>query len=90
MQQKVQRVQIRNLESLDRTRDNAAKMRTDSIHSDVSLKYGKPFSLERDKSDVCRISFVARTGMRDVDQPNPHPSTSTVVCTTVLSISAGQ
>ena len=49
-----------------------------------------PIALERDHADVGGVALVAGPCMRDVNEADLHAITSTAVCTSVLSMSAGQ
>ena len=91
VQQEVERVEIRKLEPLDVAGDDAAKMLAHAIErDDTAASTGYHSRLERDDADVRRVALVARARVRDVEEADLHESTSTCVCTTVLSMSAGQ
>ena len=90
VQKEVQRIQIGKLEALDAAGDESGEMLRDALASKVSLEDRVPARLERDDAHVGGVALVARPGVRDVEEPHFHESTSTFVRTTCLSMSAGQ
>src|SRR5207253_9485239 len=75
---------------LDIASDDAAKVLADTVERHIFLKDRIPIRPQGDHADVRRVAFVAGASVRDVEQADFHVRTSTLVCTTVLSISAGQ
>ena len=65
-------------------------MSAHELASDVLVEQGVEFGTERDHADIGGIALVAGSCVRDIDQLYAHHETSTVVCTTRLSMSAGQ
>src|SRR5689334_10242068 len=90
VQQKVQRSEIRQLVTLYVAGDHATKVVGHSPLRDLAHEQRIPLTLERDHADVGRVTLVTGSRVRDVDESHLHPITSTAVCTSVLSISAGQ
>src|SRR5438105_6268206 len=90
MQEEIQRLEIRKRISLDVARDDPAKVRPHALARDVFLQEWIPLRLQGDQSDIGGVTLVTRPCMSDGDELDAHQATSTLVCTTLLSISAGQ
>ncbi len=90
MQQEVERAQIGQLEPLHVAGDHAGEVAADAIERELLGDEVVPLRPERDHPHVGGVALVAGSGMRDVHQAHLHASTSTLVCTTVLSTRAGQ
>jgi len=63
MQKKVQRAQIRQLESFNVTGDHVLEMLFHALSRNFARKQRKPFRFERDQPDIRRIALVAGTGV---------------------------
>src|SRR5437870_545353 len=90
MQEKVERCEVRQLESLDVTSNHPSKMFADPIARQFSCQEWIPFGLQGDDADVRRIALVARARVRDVHKTQAHQTISTFGWMTRLSMSAGQ
>jgi hypothetical protein len=89
VQEKVQCVEIRQLESIDGAVDHSVEMRGDGLLRHELLENGIPARLQRDDPDIGGVALVSRSGVRDVDKADLH-RIATSVFTTRLSTSAGQ
>src|SRR4051812_31117264 len=67
VQEKIERLEIRELESLDGSRDDVAEMLLDALEREVLRQDRIPFWFERDDANVGRIAFVARASVGDVE-----------------------
>ena len=90
MQQKIERLQIGELVSLDRPLDHATKMLSDPVSGDGLYEQVVPTWLDRDQADIGGIALVAGARVRDIHETNSHWMICTEVLTTDLSIRAGQ
>src|SRR5687768_16113141 len=90
MEEKIQCVQIRQVESLHISLDHTGEMIGDTLDCELALQQRKPFRLQRDYADIGRVTLVTRASMRDVEQSNLHQTIATLVVTVFLSTSAGQ
>src|SRR5438874_12977612 len=91
MQQKVQRIEVRQLEALNRSFDHAFKMSRDACRRDLLHEERIVLRRERNQADIGGVAFVARPRMRQIQQTFFHASiSSTAACTIRLSINAGQ
>src|SRR3954468_18317905 len=59
VQQEIERFEIRKLESLDRTRDDAPKVLFDALECEIFHEHWIPLRPERDDTDVRGIALVA-------------------------------
>src|SRR5438874_8754393 len=97
MQQKVQRIEVRQLESLNRSFDHALKMSRDACRRYLLHEERIVLRRERDQADVRGVALIPGTGMGQLHKaelaglPSFHASiSSTAACTIRLSINAGQ
>src|SRR5687768_1576151 len=66
-------------------------MRGDTLRRQLARDERIPYAPHRDDADVGGVAFVARAGVRDVDQPHPHgENIATLVVISRLSTRAGQ
>src|SRR5881394_3788183 len=91
MEQKVQRIEVRQLEALNPSFDHALKMPRDACRRYLLHEERIVLRRERDQSDVRGVSLIPGTGMGQIHQTFFHASiSSTAGCTIRLSINAGQ
>jgi hypothetical protein len=90
MEEKVERVEIWKLVTLDISFNHSLEMIRDSLASHELVQHLVPLGLERDHTHVRSVTFVARAGVSDVEKADFHWMMSTLGFTTLLSISAGQ
>src|SRR5687767_14832983 len=90
MEQKVERIEVSQLEPLDLAIDHSREMSGDGFPRDELLENRVPSRLERNDTDIGGVSLVTRARVRDIDETHLHVTISTFVRTTVLSTSAGQ
>src|SRR5262249_14212509 len=90
VQQEVQRRQVRQLVPLHVSGDDTAEMLGYTPLGQLAHEKWVPFPFERNYADVGGVALVARPGVRDVHEADLHEITSTAVCTSVLSMRAGQ
>jgi len=90
VQQEVERGKVGDLVSLDLPGDHGREVGGDRLARDIAIQNLVPLRSQSAHAYVCRVSFVARAGMCDVDQSHLHQVISTFGCTTLRSMSAGQ
>src|SRR5262245_42659131 len=68
MQQKIERVQIRQFVALDLAFTDSGEVSFDALGGDLADEDRVMLRFERDQADVGRVAFVARTRMCDFDK----------------------
>src|SRR4029079_16523572 len=90
VKQKVERVEIGQLEAFHSAIDHAPELIRDALLCQCVTQNLVPLRFVGDDADICGVALVTRTRVRDVDESNLHCTSSTLVWTTLLSMSAGQ
>jgi hypothetical protein len=72
MEEEIERVQIGQFETLDFTLANTGEVVFDTLSRDLSHKHRIKLGFECNQPDICRITFIARAGMCDLDKLHFH------------------